>query len=158
MPKGPSLPAGGIPRFSKQRHYQLEGEVGFKDVLPVSKERPGQEHLGSSFHWLSSRSIQQQPPDTFTFGPPQSDPRYPCNNGLQERSRLSISQGSETPGSSRGDNSARVALDQSRGVGVPLFQSSAAPRHSLPGSHPALPQVSQNPELGRCHTCPLCPW
>lgn len=81
------------------------------------------EHLARSSHWFSSRSTQQQPPDTFTFGPTQSDPKYPHNNGLQERSWPSISQGSETPGSSRGDNSARAALKQPRGVGGPLFSS-----------------------------------
>lgn len=85
------------------------------------KKGHGQEHLASSFHRFSSRPTQQQLPDTFTFGPPQSDPKYPHNNGLQERSRLRSSQGSETPGSSRGGNSARVALNHSQeGLGSPF--------------------------------------
>lgn len=109
----------------------LWGKRDLRMCCQFPRKGQGWEHLASSFHWFSSRSTQQQPPDTFTFGPTQSDPKYPHNNGLQERSRLSISQGNEIPGSPRGDNSARAALDQSRGVGVPLFQSSAAPRHSL---------------------------
>lgn len=39
VPQGPPCPQGKSLGFSKQRHYQLGGEVGFKDVLPVSKER-----------------------------------------------------------------------------------------------------------------------
>lgn len=81
----------------------------------------GQEHLERSFHCFSSRSTQKAPHDTFTFGPMQSDPKYPHNNGLQERSWLSTSQGSEIPGSSRGDNSARAALNHSQeGLGSPF--------------------------------------
>lgn len=128
VPQGPSLPAGQIPRVLQTKALPAWGRSG---ISGCAASFQGKEHLASSFHRFSSRSTQQQPPDTFTFGPTQSDPKYPHNNGLQERSRLSVSQGSETPGSSRGDNSARAALNQTRGVGVPLFQSSAAPRHSL---------------------------
>lgn len=73
-----------------------------------------QKHLASSFHRFSSRSTQKPPPDTFTFGPTQSDPKYPRNNGLQERCQLSTSQGNETPGSLRGENSSRAALNHSQ--------------------------------------------
>lgn len=52
----------------------------------------GQEQLASSFHRFSSRSTQKPPPDTFSFGPTKSDPKYPHNKGLQERTRLSTSQ------------------------------------------------------------------
>lgn len=74
----------------------------------------GQEHLASSFHCFSSRSTQKQPPDTFTFGPTQSDPTYPRKKGLQERTQPSTSQGSETSGSLRRENSARAALNHSQ--------------------------------------------
>lgn len=44
---------------------------------------------------------------------------------------------------------------QSRGVGGPPFPVISCSK-TLPGSHLALPQVSQNPELGRYHMCPWC--
>lgn len=77
------------------------------------------EHLASSFHCFSSRSTQKQRPDAFTFGPTQSDPKYPRNNGLQERSRVPA-KGVKTPGSSRGDNTAKAALNHKEGVGSPF--------------------------------------
>lgn len=115
----------------------------------------GQEHLASSFHRFSSRSTQQQLPDTFTFGPTQSDSKYSHNNGLQERFGLSTSQGSETPGSSRGGNSLRAALKHSQeGLG------SAFSRHQLLSDTPWLTPGSSSgiskSRVWRCHTCPRC--
>lgn len=103
---GTSPPAGQIPRVLQTKALPAwRGKWDLRMCCQFPRKGHGQEHLASSSHCFSSRSTQQQPPDTFTFGPTQSDPKYPGNNGLQERSRLSTSQGSETPGSLSGDNS-----------------------------------------------------
>lgn len=103
---GTSPPAGQIPRVLQTKALPAwGGKWDLRMCCQFPRKGHGQEHLASSSHCFSSRSTQQQPPDTFTFGPTQSDPKYPGNNGLQERSRPSTSQGSETPGSLSGDNS-----------------------------------------------------
>lgn len=131
----------------------LGGKWDLRMCCQFPRKGHRQEQLASSFHRFSSRSTQKTPPDTFTFGPTQSDPKNPRNKGLQERTRLSTSQGNETSGSLRGDNSARAALNHSQeGLGSPF--SSHQLLQDTPWLTPGSSSVSQNPELGRCHTCP----